>query len=727
MLTRFRSSRALRKPPAREGRGEGLLARAERVAHLGFWEWDLVTGTHRWSEGAWRLSGHPAGSVPLTLSFILSTVVPEDRPAVQAALQRTIGSGAPLREEFRVTLPDGRVQWRCADGEIEEAGAARGLRCVLQDVTAQKRREVTVTGEREVLESIASGAPLAGTLAAIVDLVEDRARGMLASILLVDAEGRVHVGAAPSLPDAWNRLVEGEPIGPAAGSCGTAAWRRETVVCADIATDPLWEQYRAGALAHGLAACWSTPLFASDGRVVGTFALYYTRPRDPRPEEARVVTIACHLAEIAIARHASELSLREANDRLEQRVVERTEALERANAGLKAEIEARGRAERELSDRERRLAEAQRLAHCGSWDWDAETRQIRWSEELFRITGVAPETFDGSVEAAIRAFHPDDRERVRAHAAAAIGAGRGFSGEARIVRPDGEVRTVALEIRVVAEAGGALRAVEGTCADVTEKVRSEAEIRHLNAELEARVVQRTRELEAANRELTSFSYSVSHDLRAPLRSIEGFSRLLMEDHAAALGPDGRRLLERVSMATHRMAQLIDDLLQLAGLSRAEVTHRRVDLSAMARDIAESLRVTGPARDVTWDIAPGLAVEGDPRLLRVVLENLLGNAWKYTSRHASAHIQLGWRCEGATHVYFVHDDGAGFDPAGASQLFEPFRRLHRRDEFEGTGVGLATVRRIVERHGGRIWAEGAVEHGATFSFTLHETPPAPSGR
>jgi signal transduction histidine kinase len=267
--------------------------------------------------------------------------------------------------------------------------------------------------------------------------------------------------------------------------------------------------------------------------------------------------------------------------------------------------------------------------------------------------------------------------------------------------------------------------------DVTELVQARLLGEKEREAMQLELVDRGRELAAANkklrltndelvrsnRELEAFSYSVSHDLRAPLRAIDGFSKALLDRHGAALDTEGRHYLERVRAATVRMSALIDDLLGLSRITRAPLRADTVDLTALARRIADELGRRDATREVTFEIADGLTARGDRQLLAIALENLLGNAWKFTGRRASAHVWFGRERAPQGDAFFVRDDGAGFDMAYADKLFAPFQRLHRATDFEGSGVGLATVHRIVARHGGFIWARGAVGEGATFLFTL----------
>ncbi|MGO8699896.1 MAG: sensor histidine kinase [Limisphaerales bacterium] len=256
--------------------------------------------------------------------------------------------------------------------------------------------------------------------------------------------------------------------------------------------------------------------------------------------------------------------------------------------------------------------------------------------------------------------------------------------------------------------------------DITGQRRAEEEIHRLNQELEQRVQQRTAQLEATNKEMESFSYSVSHDLRAPLRALRGFTEVLLECHASQLDSRGQDYLRRAFAASFQMERLIEDLLKLAQVSRAELQIEQTNLSSLAAEIAAELANSDSSRQVHFVIAQNCSAPGDPRLVRLALDNLLRNAWKFSGKRPDARIEFG-RVGGDEFAFFVRDNGAGFDMAYSQRLFGVFQRLHAATEFPGTGLGLATVQRIVNRHGGRAWATGAVDQGASFYFTLPARP------
>ncbi len=313
-------------------------------------------------------------------------------------------------------------------------------------------------------------------------------------------------------------------------------------------------------------------------------------------------------------------------------------------------------------------------------------------------------------------MHPDEREALRERAAWVTSTRRATPlTQTVMLRRDGsslEVETTGASFRQN-DAVWIIAIVR----DITQRKRVEAELKRLNTELESHVAQRTAELERANRELEAFSYSVSHDLRGPLRAITGFGAILMAEGREKLDLNMLGYLQRTQAAAERMSLLIDDLLALSRISRHEMNRQPVDLSGLAGKVAESLAQAHPGRKVQVSVAPGMKVLGDPGMIRILLENLIGNAWKFSSHTGAATIEVGaLEGEGRT-SYFVRDNGAGFDMRYADKLFGAFQRLHSQSEFEGTGIGLSIVQRIVDRHGGRIWAEGKVREGATFHFSL----------
>jgi PAS domain S-box-containing protein len=385
--------------------------------------------------------------------------------------------------------------------------------------------------------------------------------------------------------------------------------------------------------------------------------------------------------------------------------------------GTYLDITARKTAEQSLKAMTHRLQLATQAAGIGVWEWDVPTSRIVWDTLMQRLHGVADAAVPSDLNGWLGLIEADDRTGVWLAMSRLLEEGVDYRLEYRVRDPNGLVRHISSFGTIDRDRRGNPLRVVGVNYDVTDRKRAEIEVRQLNQELERRVSERTAELEATNRELEAFSYSVSHDLRAPLRAVDGFSLALGEDAGPALDETCRGHLQRIRAAARRMGQLIDDLLHLSRVTRASLKRGNVDLTALAGDVARALSSQVEDRQAELRIEPGMRASADEGLLRIVLENLVGNAFKFTVRRAAPVIEIGSRAGEGPAVFYVRDNGAGFDMNYAGKLFGAFQRLHGRDEFPGTGIGLATCQRIIHRHGGRIWAEAAVDKGATFLFTL----------
>ncbi|MCO5097690.1 MAG: PAS domain S-box protein [Rhodocyclaceae bacterium] len=375
------------------------------------------------------------------------------------------------------------------------------------------------------------------------------------------------------------------------------------------------------------------------------------------------------------------------------------------------------RTEDALRKNEARLQEAQRIGRFGSWELDLPSRMFTWSEEIAHIFETTMPSDSVSYEAFLSNIHPEDRALFDKDFVHTIAEGKSNQFTYRLCMPDGRIKFVHVRAETLLDADGKPVKVIGTTQDITEQQLAQQEIHRLNADLETRVRERTAELQSANKELESFAYSISHDLRAPLRGIDGFSHLLAEEYGERLDALGHSYLERVRAAAQRMGALIDDILELSRVTRMGMQRMRVDLSQLALEAAEERSRASPGHAVEFSIQPGCFASGDPQLLRVLMQNLIENAWKYSSREPAPQIAFGSETQDGEIAFFVRDNGVGFDMKYAGRLFTPFQRLHKPEEFEGTGIGLATVARVVHRHGGRVWVESAVGAGTTLRFTL----------
>jgi PAS domain S-box-containing protein len=372
-----------------------------------------------------------------------------------------------------------------------------------------------------------------------------------------------------------------------------------------------------------------------------------------------------------------------------------------------------------------RLHLALEASQTGTWDWNLADDRITWDNDLHKLFGLKPGEFRGTWKDSVRMIHPADRATVDQVIRRALEVRKEFVVEFRVVWPDGAVHHLASRGKALFDEHGKPLRMTGVCMNITQSKEAEDEIRRLNAELEQRVEERTSELAAANQELEAFTYSVSHDLRAPLRHIDAYARILCEEFASELPAPAQKYIERIRHGTDSMGELVDDLLNLGRVGRQELNWQLVDLNDLVDESIRDLDSEVRDRKIDWKISPLPQIRCDKGLVRQIFANLISNAVKYTRPRESAVIEIGQAGEQKDLAIFVRDNGVGFSMNYAHKLFGVFQRLHRADEFEGTGVGLAIVDRIVRKHGGRVWAEAELDRGAVFYFTLGPSKDSPN--
>ena len=785
---------------------------AQRIAKLGNWEFDLASQQLWWSACTYDIFERDASAFKPTIAGVTSMVFPDDVADFEAAQNRFFRGEGALNIEFRVVTGRGKVRWFCKLGEMafDPDGRPTVASGTLQDITERVLGERLLAAETRALTALSLDMPLKAVLEEVLIGLESVLPGACASVLLVSKDGHVRAGAAPGLPEDFLNAFNGMAIGPSAGSCGAAAFRREVVVVQDISTSELWAQHSGPALALGLRACWSMPVLNSSGEVVATCAVYYRTPHHPRPEELEMTQSAAHVIGIAIesdrkdkAMRASELRFRNSFQGASAGIVIATQegrVLEvntaycrmlgysaeelytrtardlvhpmdwpRRKAHMKAlvqghvdsfveedryltktgetvwirvsisriqgvtgssdgfvviaeDINDQRKTMQALQQTQAALNMASRIGRMGAW-WVS----LNASEIVVHMSDVACEIYGipaGTVltkEQAVKPYQGEHAEKINALFDRCATVGEPFDEELQLINTAGDTVWVRSIGEAVRGGQGAIERVNGTIQDISTRKQAQIDIEQLNAELENRVQVRTMQLEAVNRELEAFSYSVSHDLRSPLNTVNGFGQLLQKSNGDNLNDKGKHYLNRIRSGTQQMGELIEGLLSLAKMSRSALHPETVDLSAIALRVEQECREREPDRQVTVRIQPDLTVHGDPTLLLLVMQNLLGNAWKYTSKQPNAVIDIGAALnDSGETVYFVRDNGAGFDMAHADKLFGAFQRLHAPTDFAGTGVGLANVKRVVERHGGRVWAEGQPQAGATFFFTIESS-------
>ncbi len=581
---------------------------------------------------------------------------------------------------LEVDRPDGIRAYVAVRGEpiFGPGGTFTGYRGVGSDISERYRSDLARAGERRVYELLAADAPLADLMDTLCLSIESAlARPGIASLLMLEGDLLMPM-SSPLAPTAFiEAIAAGVAVGADNGTCGAAAYLNQTVVSGDIASDPAWEKYRLAAQASGFASAWSTPVHGSAGEVVATFAVYCATAAQPVPEDLELTGNAAALAGVLIQRFRAQAAQRELDLRYRS-------LIELAQEGVM-------------------------LHHFGVVEYvnPAMVRILRETDGGALIGTNILERFDAPSM---------DLVRRRQRRVMELGQSVGYV-ELRMRAADGEYVDVEAAAGPV-EIGG--RRLEQTYVrDISGRKWAEREMQRLNGALEAKVTERTAELSAAARELESFSYTVAHDLRAPLRAVDGYAQLLKSGAGSALDDESRRDVDQIIASARRMAELIDGLLEFSRLSRGSASYQRVSTRLMVQGIVtEAQAAFSHSPEVAVGALPD--VFGDPAMLRQVWSNLIFNAFKFTGTTPGARIAVDSVMEGGEVVFSVADNGAGFDADYAGKLFGMFQRLHSRAEFEGTGVGLAIVKRVVERHHGRVWAEGATGKGATLRFSMPST-------
>jgi PAS domain S-box-containing protein len=602
---------------------------------------------------------------------------PDDMPRHVRVWRAALASGESMESEVRMRRSDGDYRWLLVRNVPlrDELGNIVKWYGTAIEIEDRKRAEVLLAGEKRLLEMIARGDSRTVLLDALCRLVEEVAAGSVSSILLLDPNANcLRHGAAPSLPTPYTKAIDGAVIGPAVGSCGTAAYRRQPVIVSDIATDPLWADYRELALAHGLRACWSTPILSSEGKVLGTFATYYREPRSPIQQEHNVMERITHLASIAIERE---------------------------------------RAEEKLKRSEAYLAEAQRLSQTGSWAWTPVTGEIRyWSEQCYRVMGFDPHGGQPRFDTLFQHIYPDDQPRVSEMLEKAKRDKAEFELDYRIVHPAGEIRDIHLVGHPILNSSGDLVEFVGTVIDVTERKRAEEErekFRQTLAEL-ARVNRIT-----TMGELTaSLAHEVNQPIAAAVTNANTCLRWLTRDRPDL--EEAREAASRIVKDATRAADIISRI--RLHFKKGTPERELVDVNEVIQEMVLLLRSEASRHSISirTDLAADRPqVMADRVQLQQVFMNLMLNgidAMKEINLEGELTIR-SLEAENGQLRISVSDTGVGLPPREEDHIFNAFFTT----KAEGTGMGLSITRSIVESHGGRLWATGNAGRGATFHLAF----------
>lgn len=665
---RTRSEEALRQ-------SESYLAEAQRLSHTGSGAWRVPEGDALYLSEEWyRIYGFDPKEGLAAWERRLPRMHPEDRAKVGEAKDRAISEKSDYEVEHRILLPDGTVKYTHTVGHpvLNASGEVEQFVCTMMDVTESKLAEALREGESRILEMIARDGPLEEILEKLVLIVEAQFAGLLCSVLLLDEDGQhARHGAAPSLPKPYSEAIDGMCIGPKAGSCGTAMYRREPVVVTDILQDPLWEPYRAVAEPYGLRACWSTPILTHSGKALGSFAMYYREPRSPNPSETRALELATHLAGIAIER------------KLTREQLQRSEAY---------------------------LAEAQKLTHMGSWVWAvAERRALHLSQEWYRVYGFDPNEGIPAWNKPVERMHPDDRARWQQVFDRAISEKSDYEAEYRILLPDGAVRHIHSVAHPVLDASGKLVQFVGSSSDVTERKQAEEALRQAQADLA-----RTNRVTTMGELTASLAHEVNQPIAAAATDANTCLRWLARDQ-----PDLEEARAAASRVVKDAARAAEIMSRIRSLFKKEVSQRElVDMHEIIREMVALM--SGEAARYSISVWAELSAElpqvmGDRVQLQQVLMNLMMNSIE-AMKDADGPRELivrSQQTEDDQLVVSISDTGIGLPSQRADQIFNAFFTT----KPHGTGMGLRISRSIIESHGGRLWAANNSPRGACFAFAL----------
>ena len=656
---------------------EARLHFALQTCKIGAWDLDLLDHTAHRTPLHDRIFGYEALLPNWTYEVFLEHVLPEDRPRVDESFREAMAAESSWNFECRIRRADGEIRWIWAAGDHDRNASGKPVRMagVVQDITERRKEQEELRQYRENLE----------------ELVKQRTAELEREVLAreqAEAESRnreeklavtLHcIGDAVLVTDAERRITSLNPVAEAltgwteADAMGCLVEEVFHIVnerTREPAVIPIDSVLQTGVV-QGLAN--HTVLISREGtqRPIADSAAPI------RDRDGRIFGVVLVFRDVTVE-YAARKTLRESEERM-------------------------------------RLATE--AAGIAVWDWDVKSDAIKWDPGMFAIYGLPPTPegwtcYEDWSSRVLPEDLPEQEEKLR-HTVATCGRGH---REFRITRAsDNTVRVIQAAEKAIAGSNGKADRVVGINVDITERKEAEGRIAALNSDLAERAAQ----LAEANKELESFSYSVSHDLRAPLRHVHGYVEMLKKTTEGQLPDKAQRYLSIISDASVEMGQLIDDLLAFSRMSRAEMWKTAVNLNRTVEEILQGLDLEIGERNIVWKISPLPAAMADPVMIKQVFSNLIGNALKYSRERDPAEIEVG--CAGEENgrrIYFVRDNGAGFDMRYAHKLFGVFQRLHGADEFEGTGIGLATVRRILTRHGDRVWAEGVPDKGATFYFTL----------